>query len=77
MPKYTIRCELIKTFTLTVEAPSYEAAHRYYAGPDLDEDLFSEEGEGIFKLVELARLPEESATTPEVEVDPHGNACSS
>ena len=75
MPRYTIR--VIKTYALTVEAPSYEAAHRYYAGPDCDKDLFKQEQVGTMQLKEINKLSMQNPTIAEVEVDAHGNSYSS
>tara|TARA_B100001989_G_scaffold121391_1_gene85543 strand:- start:1281 stop:1514 length:234 start_codon:yes stop_codon:yes gene_type:complete len=77
MPKYTIRCEHVIQLSLTIEAPNYEAAHRYYLGPDLDEDLFSGDGMDTFKLIEIEKLPEQNPADAEVEVDARGHSYSS
>ena len=70
MPRYTIR--VIKTFSLTIEAPSHEAAHRYYAGPDRDEDLFTEEWVGTSQLKEINKLSKQNPTTAKVKVGAYG-----
>ena len=70
MPRYTIR--VIKTFSLTIEAPSHEAAHRYYAGPDRDEDLFTEEWVGTAQLKEINTLSKHIPTTANVKVGAYG-----
>ena len=72
MPKFTIHCELVKSYTLTVEAPSLDAVLRYYNGDEMDEDDFSEWGEGSWKLVEVEPLATNDASQASLKLDASG-----
>lgn len=72
MPKFTIHCELSKSYTLTVEAPSLDAVLRYYNSDNQDEDEFSEWGEGSWDLVEVEPLSEGDTTTAKITLDSDG-----
>ncbi len=70
MPRYIVHCSSIKTYTLTVEAPSVEAVHSYYDRSDGDE--FRPGDEGGWTLDEVEELPE-SMTYPTTEVKIDGS----
>ena len=65
MPRYIIHCSSIKTYTLTVKAPSVEAVHSYYDRSDGNE--FRPGAEGGWTLDDVEELPE-STTFPKTDV---------
>ena len=70
MPRFRIHCSTVNAYWLTVEAPSEEAAERYYEGSDRGNFHSGEEGCWSFDEVELL-LPEGDDPT-DVEVDEDG-----
>jgi len=66
--KYTIVCSTSRSYYLIVEAPSEEAAERYYEACDADK--FTGGDEGGWRLDEIY---EDDALDADVAVDEWGN----
>ena len=67
MAKYTIQCSTSRTYYLVVEAPSEEAAERYYERCDADEFIGGEE-----MGMRLEDIYEDDAQAASVAVDESG-----
>ncbi len=70
MPRFRIICTTTRTYWLTVEAPSKEAAEKYYDGCT-GEEFHSGQEEG-WNLDEIVPLSPDEGTGHDVEVDEDG-----
>ena len=66
MPKFRIHCSTVRAYWLTVEAPSEEAAEKYYEGCVGDNFHAGEEGGWTYDEIELI---DSNEVTADVEVD--------
>ena len=73
MPLFRIHCSTVRAYWLTVEAPSEEAAEKYYEGCGGEEFHAGEEGGWTYD--EIERLDSnQTGTSIDVKVDDSGEA---